>query len=237
MYHSITYGDKNTWDDWHLMPSTRPVFNPPPTKTHYVDLPGGNGKLDLTESLTGYPVYENRTGSHEFYVVNGYQTWDALYSTILNYLHGRTMRAYLEDDPYFYYEGKFEVDEWRSDRSYSIITINYDVYPFKKAPSSLEEWLWDPFDFEFGVVRYYKDLLVESELVLDIIGGTDVVSPEFTVDSRDNKGMDLVLNGTTYHLNDGTSINPLIQIGNQEPSRVTIKGWGTISINYIGGIL
>ena len=237
MYHSITYGDKNTWDDWHLMPSTRPVFNPPPTKTHYVDLPGGNGKLDLTESLTGYPVYENRTGSHEFYVVNGYQTWDVLYSTILNYLHGRTMRAYLEDDPYFYYEGKFEVNEWRSDRSFSIIAIDYDVYPFKKAPSSLEEWLWDPFDFEFGVVRYYKDLLVESELVLDIIGGTDVVSPEFTVYSRDNKGMDLVLNDVTYHLNDGTSVNPLIQIGNREASRVTIKGWGTVSINYIGGIL
>ena len=28
MYHSITIGDKNTWDDWHLIPATRPLFHP-----------------------------------------------------------------------------------------------------------------------------------------------------------------------------------------------------------------
>ena len=78
MYHSITYGEKNTWDDWHLLPSTRPLFNPPPTKTKQVDIPGANGAIDLSESLTGYPVYENRTGSTEFYVANGYQDWNIL---------------------------------------------------------------------------------------------------------------------------------------------------------------
>ena len=61
MYHSITFGDKNTWDDWHLIPSKRPSFNPPNVKSQYVDIPGGNGVLDLTESLTGYPLYNTRT--------------------------------------------------------------------------------------------------------------------------------------------------------------------------------
>ena len=75
MYHSITFGDKNTWDDWHLIPSSRPLFNPPTPKTKYQDIPGANGKLDLSEALTGYPVYDNRIGSFEFYVMNGYQEW------------------------------------------------------------------------------------------------------------------------------------------------------------------
>src|SRR5690625_7190522 len=98
MYHSITFGDKNTWDDWHLIPSKRPSFNPPTVKSQYVDIPGGNGVLDLTESLTGYPLYNTRTGSWTFYVENGFKPWDELYSEISNYLHGQKLRAILEDD-------------------------------------------------------------------------------------------------------------------------------------------
>lgn len=28
MYHSITIGDKNTWDDWKMIPVSRPVVAP-----------------------------------------------------------------------------------------------------------------------------------------------------------------------------------------------------------------
>ena len=34
MYHSITIGDKNTWDDWHMIPVTPPVIAPPVEKRH-----------------------------------------------------------------------------------------------------------------------------------------------------------------------------------------------------------
>lgn len=98
MYHSITFGEKNTWDDWHLIPTSRPVFNPPPTETHMIKIPGANGVLDLSESLTGYPIYENRTGSIEFIVENGHERWDIAYSDIMDYIHGKQMRAILEDD-------------------------------------------------------------------------------------------------------------------------------------------
>ena len=75
MYHSITFGDKNTWDDWHLVPASRPVFLPPDVKTNYIDLPGADGHADATESLTGRVLYKNRTGSIEFYVMNGYDNF------------------------------------------------------------------------------------------------------------------------------------------------------------------
>lgn len=29
---SVTFGDKNTWDDWKIIPSIRPVFTPPKQK-------------------------------------------------------------------------------------------------------------------------------------------------------------------------------------------------------------
>ena len=53
MYHSITIGTKNTWDDWHLIPKSRPLVNPPSVKTNVVDIPGGDGALDLSTALSG----------------------------------------------------------------------------------------------------------------------------------------------------------------------------------------
>lgn len=237
MYHSITFGDKNTWNDWHLIPSTRPLFNPPDVKTHIVDIPGANGQIDLTESLTGYPLYENRTGSIEFYVANGYEDWAVLYSKIMNYLHGKRMRATLEDDRYFYYEGRFEVNKWTSDKWWSKITIDYDVYPYKKEPNtSVEPWLWDPFDFEQGIIRDYNELVVDGTLQLTIDGREEYIVPEITVDSDDGSGMTVKVGTTTYELVDGVNVNPNIVVGETSVT-LTFTGNGTVSVNYQGGSL
>ena len=37
MYHSIIISGKNTYDEWGLVPMSRPVVNPPTVKTTYVD--------------------------------------------------------------------------------------------------------------------------------------------------------------------------------------------------------
>lgn len=138
MYHSITFKTgsltypKNTWDDWHLVPSSRPLFVMPERKTHTIDIPSMNGELDFSESLTLYPVYGNRKGEIEFYVMNGYQEWYELYSAMANYFaQFPTLRAYLEDDPDHYYEGRFRVKEWNSEKDYSKVIIEYDVGPYK----------------------------------------------------------------------------------------------------------
>ena len=110
MYHSVTFGDKNTWDDWRLVPASRPVFNPPAQKVTTLDIPGGDGVIDLSQSLTGYPVYQNRTGSIEFIVMNDFKPWHMAYSDIMDYLHGQKLRAVLEDDPEYFYEGRFTVN-------------------------------------------------------------------------------------------------------------------------------
>lgn len=236
MYHSITYGEKNTWDDWHLIPSSRPVFNPPATKTQYVDLPGGNGQIDLTEALTGYPVYENRTGSHEFYVENGYKEWSDLYSEIMNYLHGKSMEAFLEDDPYYVYVGRFEVNEWKSDKWNSIITIDYNVYPYKKERnSSLDDWLWDPFDFENGVIREYKSLSVNGSLTLKIPPTVEPISPTIIVSNASGE-FKVAIKGKTYILQNGTNYLPDVTISTEEINMV-FTGTATVSVDLRGGKL
>lgn len=132
MYHSITFGTKNTWTDWHLIPSSRPVFSPPPLKSKYIDIPGADGQVDLTTLLSGAPTFGNSTGSFEFIVADGYLSWEITYSMIMNHLHGQSMHAILEDDPLYFYDGRFSVSEWRSDKSYALITIEYTVGPHKQ---------------------------------------------------------------------------------------------------------
>ena len=131
MYHSITIGDKNTWDDWHLIPTSRPLFNPPPFKAEYVEIAGGDGVLDLSTTMSGEPLCSNRTGSWSFYVENDFWNWPDLYSEIMAYLHGQKLRAVLEDDPDYCYEGRFTVNQWRSDPHRSMIEIGYNVAPNK----------------------------------------------------------------------------------------------------------
>ena len=243
MYHSIIFGDKNTWADWYLIPSSRPVFNPPVPKTKYVDIPGADWHLDLSTSLTGDIPYNGRTGSFEFIVDNGQlsdynaSTWFVLYSKILDYLHGKLIKATLEDDPSFYYQGRFSVNQWKSDPHNSKVVIDYTVSPYKyEAFSSLEDWEWDSFNFETDIIREYKDLEVNDSLEFVIVGRRMAVTPSFIVKSNDGKGMKVTFNGTTYDLPDGTSRVVNIRTVEGE-NKLTFTGNGTISIDYRGGCL
>ena len=136
-YHSITIGEKNTWDDWHLIPTSRPEIVPPEVYTNYVDLPGAHGKIDLSEYLTGGPVYKNRTGSLDFFVANGYGNWTMRYAQILSFLHGKVMYMALLDEPEYYYKGRFKVNQYKSDgkTNWSSVSISYELEPFKMPVS------------------------------------------------------------------------------------------------------
>lgn len=135
--HSVNFvidsTTRNTYDNWHFVPSERPVIAPPEVKENYVDLPGANGFLDLTEVLTGAVTYGPRTGTLEF-MVESFKTfgsWAEAYSTVLDFLHGKAGRMILDDDPDYYYEGRFTVDPWKSEESWSTISINYRLKPYK----------------------------------------------------------------------------------------------------------
>ena len=234
MYHSITIGDKNTWDDWHLIPASRPLFNPPTVKDNMVYIPGGVGVLDLTASLAGRPTYNNRTGSWTFYVQNGFKDWSTLYSEIMVYLHGQTFKAILEDDPAYFYEGRFSVNQWKSDKDYSQIVINYNVGPYKKEVNNTgSDWLWDPFNFETGIIRNYKNLSVLMTLTVVVEGD---IMDSIPVIIASASGMQVTYEGNTYNLAKGANTISQIVLHSGENTLV-FTGQGTITIENTGGRL
>lgn len=255
MYHSITFEEKNTWDDWHLIPSSRPVFNPPAVKSKYVDIPGSDGELDLSTIFTDFPGYSDRTGSLEFIVANDYLSWDETYATIMEYLHGKDLIAILEDDIEYFYKGRFTVNEWRSDKNYSLIVLDYNVAPYKVNKfGSADSLLWDPFDFDNDDIQYYANILVEGSLALTIevseanlqlwewdafdfvygviqtyfdLGFNRPLHPRFTT----SNAMSITVGGVTYPLPAGVSRNPeiLLSAGSNE---FIFTGNGVVTIEY-----
>lgn len=140
MEHSITFGEisggrvvgKNTWEDWHLIPSSRPTVAQAGVSTSQMDIPGRkDGPINSTEFMTGKPVYGARSGSFEFYVDNDHEYWETIRMKIAAYLHGKKMKMCLQDDPDYYYDGRFSLADWKSEENWSKVTINYALKPYK----------------------------------------------------------------------------------------------------------
>lgn len=261
MYHSITFGDKNTWDDWCLIPNGRPIFVPPTQKTNYLDIPGGNGSLDMSEALTGYPVFNDREGSFSFIIMNkgasmypecDPNTLDGIYETILSYLHGKTMRAVLEDDPMFFYKGRFAVGSITPGADWSTIEIAYHVEPYKYSIlSTTDSWLWDPFSFKNGIIlnATLSNIVVSTasktiKLNRKFIGEKPVV-PKFIVSSTNGQGVwiqlfnpNLGINTTTLFQNGEQVDNDYILYGDDVTLQLfTSSGSGTVSVEFYPGRL
>lgn len=235
MIQSITFGDKNTWDDWKILPTERPVFAPPKPKTTYIDIPGGNGALDLSESLTGYPIYENRTGSFKFRVMNDYVEWHERYTEIMEYLHGRSMNAILADDPDYFYKGRFSVDSWESGDTWSQITIGYTVDPYKW---SVEISTQNPV---FSNINISSPSEWINKNFNGNLFGTAPISPVLNVVDSDglmarfvNDYLDI---DKTIYLTDGKNIIPDFVIYGQNSYSFMFKGVGNVSIEFRTGRL
>lgn len=136
MYHSLTFTignvTRNTWNNWHLIPSARPVVSQPTPSYKYVEIPGRDGSLDLSNYLVGRPTYSDRSGSFKFYVANDYGNWVDRKTEIAQFLDGaKEMKMTLEDDPRHYYLGRFYMKEWAPGANNSEVTIEYRVKPYK----------------------------------------------------------------------------------------------------------
>lgn len=245
------HGTINTWDDWHLIPTSRPVFNPPKVKEVYIDIPGGNGKIDMTESLAGYPLYDNREGSFEFIVANGYRPlWIGGYQKFMNWLHGKDLVCVLDDDPSYYYTGRFDIDNWKSnnDGTWSNVTFNYKVAPYKLSKRlSTDDWLWDPFCFDTDIIH--------PKTVFDIRGETKVVIfnnrmpvipviyfyPDYLSSNNSNPRVLSTLTISTSKttikgIKAGEFRDPRLEMLEGE-NEITLTGYGRVAIKYREGSL
>lgn len=111
------------------------TLSPPEPKTYTVDIPGGDGVIDLTQSLTGDVAYKNRQQTFTFMVVNP-DSFERVKTDVSNFLHGKGFDYQITMDPGYTYHGRFTVTEY-SHALYAYpglvgtFTISVDAEPYK----------------------------------------------------------------------------------------------------------
>lgn len=103
-YKGVTFDTIHT-SSYNMILSKKSIESPVP-KTETVDIPGGDGVLDMTEYF-GDVKYKNRKITLVFSInLTGPELLDT-YSDILNDLHGKHFeKIILDDDPDYYYTGR-----------------------------------------------------------------------------------------------------------------------------------
>lgn len=257
--HAIIFGDGtlengkftgvNTYEDFHLIPSSRPNISAPGVETKFVTIPGRDGSIDLSEFLrNGRPAYGDRSGSFEFTVENDWdldakseEFWMTIYPKLFNKLHGRRFKMVLiEDDPDYYWEGRFTVDKYESgDGNHSQVSISYAVGPFKrKIRKNSEGMVWDNFNFEKD---YDHDPLGLNQISIQDPWSQNIWGDgyPFPLEVRSiNGNASVAFGGETKTISTGQTIN----IGHAEYgwNRITITPTtvpATFSLDWRGGSL
>ena len=204
----------------------------PEAKTNYIEIPFSSIPIDLTE-VDGNIYYKQREVTIELDYVGGFSEFRTMTTKLASYLHGKHIKAMDTTDSGFYYDGRWSIDGTKTDPVMGTVFIKGIVDPYKyELSSGSEEWLWDPFDFETGVVREYGNVRVPGSLNVIITGTEMAVIPTIIC----SVAMSVNFEGKTYNLAAGT--NKIYGIClKQGENALTFSGNGIVSIDYRGGWL
>lgn len=127
--NGVKFGNYHSYVDFGLILSTKTI-GAPPAKTNVIDIPGADGVLDLTDYF-GETTYNNRILSFQFRTIAEMSEFPNLFSTIQNAIHGKKLKIVIDGDEDFYYIGRVNVNEWKSNGRVGLIVVDCDCEPYK----------------------------------------------------------------------------------------------------------
>lgn len=225
----VTIGDKHTNRDWGLKWHSCAV-SMPEAQSIEIQVPGRDGVIDLTETLTGEVRYKMRTITLSFVKFCGIAEWQTAYSAIAAYCHGKRMKVVLDTDAMYYYFGRVLVSAETKDNRSNNITLTIESDPYKyDVMDSCDEWEWDAFNFESGIIRSYNGIKIAGERQLTVVGTNKKTVPTITC----SQPMTLMINNDVFELKKGDNRDSGIVI-NPGENKMIFQGEGTITIEFKG---
>lgn len=213
MIRGVTLGDKHSYMDWGMR--MNPVNIPLPVpKNKYIDLPGANGGIDLTE-VHGDVVYDYRNFGIELVKLDKRRAWPQLSSMVANCVHGRRLKIVFDDDPDYYYLGRCTVD---------------GLAPFTLTGTITIYVMTEPYKYKREVTQKFFDITASTTVTLS--NGRMPVVPTITTDAQ----MTLAWGVYTKTLAAGTHkiLDLVLREGEND---ISIEGTGSISFVYQEGSL
>ncbi len=211
----IRFGAQHS-DDLGLILGKKEI-GAPAVKDEKTDIPGADGDLDQTEFF-GEPKYENRTHRFDFSTMAPAEEFPAVYSNVLNRLHGRKMRIILDDDPLYFYLGRCHVSNFTNEKGVGTISVECDCEPYK----------------------YKKDITVIAQAVsgaqaITLTNGRKRAVPEVQVYTQSGS-MQIEYQGSIWNLSSGSYTLPELELIEGE-NVVTVAGTGTVTFSWQEGDL
>lgn len=229
----LTIGGKHTYDDFGLKMTKMYIPFPEP-KVNKIDIPYSSGCIDVT-SIAGDVNYSDREGlQFEFKAYcKTYADWKRLLHKLASHLHGKKLEMICDDDRNYYYMVRLQLDSTRSNNVTSTIVLSGTADPFKYSRFKAgENWLWDPFNFETGIISKLSDIVVDGSESILISSDSVPTVPTFEV--KNSNDLKLIFKGRTYEMpSDKTYYFPQLKIG-EEIVSLDFVGSGTVSVIFTG---
>lgn len=111
-------------------------LDPPEVKKYEVDIPGGDGVIDLTDSLLGDSAYKNREIEFDCYIID-IGRFEDIMTEINRELHGKAFDFKMTMDPEYTYHGRFKISDKKQNMymnglvGYFKMTIDSNPYKYK----------------------------------------------------------------------------------------------------------
>lgn len=151
----VIFGSIHSWNDLELILAPF-VIPPAKPKINLLDIPAGDGSLDLTEAL-GEVKYEDREFAMKFTVdPNSDMTFDEKLTQVSNALNGRAFEIILDRDPDWFWQGRCIVDDNAQSKVLQEITIKAIVRPYKLKRN------WTEYSFTIQESESSKTVSIEN---------------------------------------------------------------------------
>ena len=203
----------------------------PDIQTKQIQIPFRDGALDLTNVLSGRPHYGNRELKLNMNCIDPDKL--SKMSSVANALHGQKARIIFDEDPNWFYWGRLDLSSFKENRLGGEYVIKADCDPFKYAiTSSDEDWLWDPFSFEDGVIQEFSNIQNVGTKTYVLIADEMPTLAKITTSAQ----ITVTYEGVAVIVYPGTTTLYEFQFAPGE-NEFTISGTATVSIDYRGGRL
>lgn len=212
MAKGTKFGTLHSNVDLHLI-QQKITVGPAAPRTSYVQVPGADGSIDLTEAL-GTVSYDDRELVWTFALYPG-DDWVERRRKVSNAINGIACRITPDGEDGWYYDGRVVVDEYATDKMLRTITVKAICRPwrYKMAPTTVSR-------SDLGTA--YKQLSLPNE--------RRPVIPTITV-AQDTT---LLWGSSTINISAGDHILPAIRLaaGSNTLKAKVASGTGSITVTY-----
>jgi hypothetical protein len=200
------FGNKHSVEDYGSIMNYARITTPT-VKENYVDIPGGNSSLDLTEAVAGVTFSDGQIAFK--FTFFGEDKRDRM----KNDLHGKKMKIVLEKEPEYYYDGRLFCKEGEYSGKIFELYIDARIAPYKQ---------------ERQLTMHREEITSAKDIIL--FNDRMPSMPSITVTGN----VDISYNGCSFRFTDGIYMVPEITLL-EGINRLHVSGKGSLQLQYRKG--